>query len=88
MNAPRSRAPLTAPHVTTGELCRWKAISFKVGCNVGLDFYDLRIEEALKPPVEYFAQEQKSRTVTGGSAPLRSWNKEVSRHETINFFFT
>ena len=35
--------PLTAPHVTTGGLCRWKAIN-KVGRHVGLDFYDLLIE--------------------------------------------
>ena len=40
MNAPCSGAPLTAPHVTTGGLCRWKAIN-KVGRHVGLDFYDL-----------------------------------------------
>jgi hypothetical protein len=33
----------TAPHVTTGGLCRWKAIN-KVGRHVGLDFYDLLIE--------------------------------------------
>src|ERR1035441_5698348 len=46
MNAPCSGAPLTAPHVTTGGLCRWKAIN-KVGRHVGLDFYDLLIE-ALK----------------------------------------
>ena len=43
MNAPCSGAPLTAPHVTTGGLCRWKAIN-KVGRHVGLDFYDLLIE--------------------------------------------
>ena len=43
MNAPCSRAPLTAPHVTTGGLCRWKAIN-KEGRHVGLDFYDLLIE--------------------------------------------
>jgi hypothetical protein len=35
--------PLTATHVTTGGLCRWKAIN-KVGRHVGLDFYDLLIE--------------------------------------------
>ena len=35
--------PLTAPHVTTGGSCRWKAIN-KVGRHVGLDFYDLLIE--------------------------------------------
>ena len=40
---PCSGAPLTAPHVTTGGLCRWKAIN-KVGRHVGLDFYDLLIE--------------------------------------------
>jgi hypothetical protein len=40
---PLSGAPLTAPHVTTGGLCRWKAIN-KVGRHVGLDFYDLLIE--------------------------------------------
>jgi hypothetical protein len=34
---------LTAPHVTTGGLCRWKAIN-KDGRHVGLDFYDLLIE--------------------------------------------
>ena len=34
---------MTAPHVTTGGLCRWKAIN-KVGRHVGLDFYDLLIE--------------------------------------------
>src|SRR6266851_287013 len=44
MNAPCSGAPLTAPHVTTGGLCRWKAINNKVGRHVGLDFYDLLIE--------------------------------------------
>jgi hypothetical protein len=33
---------LTAPHVTTGGLCRWK--TNKVGRHVGLDFYDLLIE--------------------------------------------
>src|ERR1700681_1705172 len=43
MNAPCSGAPLTAPHVTTGGLCRWKAIN-KEGRHVGLDFYDLLIE--------------------------------------------
>src|SRR5260370_15681898 len=43
MNAPLSGAPLTAPHVTTGGLCRWKAINM-VGRHVGLDFYDLLIE--------------------------------------------
>jgi hypothetical protein len=43
MNAPGSGAPLTAPHVTTGGLCRWKAIN-KEGRHVGLDFYDLLIE--------------------------------------------
>ena len=36
-------ASLPAPHVTTGGLCRWKAIN-KVGRHVGLDFYDLLIE--------------------------------------------
>jgi hypothetical protein len=47
--------PLTAPHVTTGGLCRWKAIN-KEGRHVGLDFYDLLIEaigaavEVTKPP--------------------------------------
>src|SRR5436853_6940237 len=35
--------PLTAPQVTTGGLCRWKAIN-KEGRHVGLDFYDLLIE--------------------------------------------
>ena len=40
---PCSGAPLTAPHVTTGGLCRWKAIN-KDGRHVGLDFYDLLIE--------------------------------------------
>ena len=45
MNAPCSGAPLTAPHVTTGGLCRWKAIN-KEGRHVGLDFYDLLIEGA------------------------------------------
>ena len=35
--------PLTAPHVTTGGLCRWKAIN-KEGRHVGLDFYNLLIE--------------------------------------------
>jgi hypothetical protein len=35
--------PLTAPHLTTGGLCRWKAIN-KVGRHVGVDFYDLLIE--------------------------------------------
>ncbi len=40
MNAPCSGAPLTAPHFTTGGLCRWKAIN-KEGRHVGLDFYDL-----------------------------------------------
>src|SRR6266496_4623983 len=44
MNAPCSGAPLTAPHVTTGGLCRWKAIN-KEGRHVGLDFYDLLIED-------------------------------------------
>ena len=34
---------MTAPHVTTEGLCRWKAIN-KVGRHVGLDFYDLLIE--------------------------------------------
>ena len=34
---------MTAPHVTTGGLCRWKAIN-KEGRHVGLDFYDLLIE--------------------------------------------
>ena len=43
MNAPCSGPPLTAPHVTTGGLCRWKAIN-KEGRHVGLDFYDLLIE--------------------------------------------
>src|SRR5713226_2527625 len=43
MNAPCSGAPLTAPHFTTGGLCRWKAIN-KEGRHVGLDFYDLLIE--------------------------------------------
>ena len=43
MNAPCSGAPLTAPHVTTEGLYRWKAIN-KVGRHVGLDFYDLLIE--------------------------------------------
>src|SRR6266536_2195578 len=43
MNAPCSGAPLTAPHVTTAGLCRWKAIN-KEGRHVGLDFYDLLIE--------------------------------------------
>jgi hypothetical protein len=43
MNAPCSGAPLTAPHVTTGGLCRWKPIN-KEGRHVGLDFYDLLIE--------------------------------------------
>jgi hypothetical protein len=43
MNAPCSGAPLTAPHVTIGGLCRWKALN-KVGRHVGLDFYDLLIE--------------------------------------------
>jgi len=42
MNVPCG-TPLTAPHVTTGRLCRWKAIS-KEGRHVGLDFYDLLIE--------------------------------------------
>jgi hypothetical protein len=31
------------PRVTTGGLCRWKAIN-KEGRHVGLDFYDLLIE--------------------------------------------
>ena len=44
MNAPCSGAPLTAPHVTTGGLCRWKSIN-KEGRHVGLDFYDLLIED-------------------------------------------
>jgi hypothetical protein len=43
MNAPCSGALLTAPHVTSGGLCRWKAIN-KVGRHVGLDFYDLLID--------------------------------------------
>src|SRR2546430_17361604 len=43
MNAPCSGAPLTAPHVTTEGLYRWKTIN-KVGRHVGLDFYDLLIE--------------------------------------------
>src|SRR2546429_4606705 len=43
MNAPCSGAPLTAPHVTTEGLYRWKAIN-KEGRHVGLDFYDLLIE--------------------------------------------
>src|SRR4029077_6753606 len=43
MNAPCSGAPLTASHVTTGGLCRWKAIN-KEGRHVALDFYDLLIE--------------------------------------------
>ena len=34
---------MTAPHVTTEGLYRWKAIN-KVGRHVGLDFYDLLIE--------------------------------------------
>ena len=42
MNAPVG-APLTAPHVTAGGLCRWTAIN-KEGRHVGLDFYDLLIE--------------------------------------------
>src|SRR5712691_5976236 len=37
MNAPCSGAPLTAPHVTTGGLCRWKAIN-KEGRHVGFQF--------------------------------------------------
>jgi hypothetical protein len=44
---PMLGAPLTAPHVTTGGLCRWKAINKainKEGRHVGLDFYDLLIE--------------------------------------------
>jgi len=53
MNAPCSGAPLTAPHVTTGGLCRWKAIN-KVGRHVGLDFYDLLIE-AITPTDELLA---------------------------------
>ena|ERR1700692_2683941 len=45
-------ASLPAPHVTTGGLCRWKAIN-KVGRHVGLDFYDLLIEAiALTDPSE------------------------------------
>ena len=53
MNAPCSGAPLTASHVTTGGLCRWKAIN-KEGRHVGLDFYDLLIESdyARDPIVE------------------------------------
>jgi hypothetical protein len=35
--------PLTAPRVSAGGLCRWKAIN-KEGRHVGLDFYDLLIE--------------------------------------------
>jgi hypothetical protein len=42
MNAPCSGAPLTAPHVTTGEAMQME--SNKVGRHVGLDFYDLLIE--------------------------------------------
>jgi hypothetical protein len=42
MNVPYG-TPLTAPHITTGGLCRWKAIN-KEGRHVGLDFYDLLIE--------------------------------------------
>ncbi len=34
---------LDSSHVTTGGLCRWKAIN-KEGRHVGLDFYDLLIE--------------------------------------------
>jgi len=48
MNAPCSGAPLTAPHFTTGGLCRWKAIN-KEGRHVGLDFYDLLIEGDYTP---------------------------------------
>jgi hypothetical protein len=44
MNAPCSGAPLTAPHLTTGGLCRWKPINKVKGRHVGLDFYDLLIE--------------------------------------------
>src|SRR6266542_595636 len=52
MNAPCSGAPLTAPHVTTGGLCRWKAIN-KEGRHVGLDFYDLRIEALIDRVVSW-----------------------------------
>ena len=49
MNVPYG-TPLTAPHITTGGLCRWKAIN-KEGRHVGLDFYDLLIEAiSLKTP--------------------------------------
>jgi hypothetical protein len=51
MNAPCSGAPLTAPHVTTGGLCRWKAIN-KEGRHVGLDFYDLLIEGDYTHPMK------------------------------------
>jgi len=39
---------LTAPHVTTGGLCRWKALN-KEGRHVGLDFYDLLISPSNRP---------------------------------------
>lgn len=39
---------MTAPHVTTGGLCRWKAIN-KEGCHVGLDFVDLLIDALIDP---------------------------------------
>ena len=44
MNAPCSGPALTAPHVTTGGLCRWKAIN-KKGRHVGLDVYALLIKD-------------------------------------------
>ncbi len=47
MNVPYG-TPLTAPHITTGGLCRWKAIN-KEGRHVGLDFYDLLIEGDCAP---------------------------------------
>jgi len=47
MNVPYG-TPWTAPHITTGGLCRWKAIN-KEGRHVGLDFYDLLIEGLYTP---------------------------------------
>jgi hypothetical protein len=75
---PLSGAPLTAPHVTTGGLCRWKAIN-KVGRHVGLDFYDLLIEGVS-------TQNPSANLLQANSLALESWNRGSGGREFLAFW--
>jgi hypothetical protein len=92
MNAPLFGAPLTALHVTTGGLCRWKAIN-KVGRHVGLDFYDLLIEGHYTCSAGHFPKKWAvtGDPVSGASVVRKTYRMQFSHarpHQLAKFSFT